>query len=59
MTSCVAGPSPSRKGLSSLLLIGVRLRWKHRNNIMFKDEAPSLECLLNLIIGEARLYRIC
>ena len=27
MTSCVAPPSPSRKGLSSLLLIGARLLW--------------------------------
>lgn len=39
-----------------MLLLGAWLIWKHRNNIVFDGETPFLPRLLNLIIGEARMW---
>ena len=52
LTSCAAAPSPSRKGLSSLLLLGAWLLWKHRNTIVFDGKAPFRNSGLANILRE-------
>jgi hypothetical protein len=55
-SSLVEGPSPHRKGLSSLALLVVLEIWKERNTKVFRNKLLSSVVIFDLVKAKARLW---
>lgn len=49
-------PTPTRKGLSSLIILTAWWLWKHRNGCIFDGDRPSITLISDTIKDEARLW---
>jgi hypothetical protein len=57
-SSLVEGPSPHRKGLSSLALLVVWEIWKERSARVFRNKLSPFVVIFELIKAEARLWAL-
>jgi hypothetical protein len=51
-------PSQLREGFNSLVILGARVVWKHRNQCLFHGASPSVAALLQVAREEALLWTL-
>ncbi|GJN40615.1 hypothetical protein PR202_gb29859 [Eleusine coracana subsp. coracana] len=47
-----------RKGLNSLIILGVWILWKHRNSCVFEGTQPSIQTILQEYRTERNLWHV-